>query len=223
MVGRRKQPGSWPPFADRHHAGLVLASQLDPLADRAGVVVLALPRGGVPVAAPVAAHLGAPLDLLLVRKLGAPGRAELAMGAVAQVGGRIETVRNADVLAMMAVSAEEFDQTREAEERTLRRQAETFGAGSAAIEGQVVIVVDDGLATGTTMTAAVTAVRARQPAEVVVAVPVGSAPAVRRLRALADAVVCPCLPEPFWAVGQHYRDFTQTSDEEVLATLAAAR
>jgi putative phosphoribosyl transferase len=203
-----------------------------------GAVVLGLPRGGVPVAAPVAAALEADLDVLVVRKLGVPWHPELAMGAVAGVGDEVETVRNEQVLADLAVPEDSFEdvRTRETAELTRRERAYRGGRPAAAVRGRTAVVVDDGLATGSTMRAAVAALRRQQPARIVVAVPVGSAQACARLEAdmeadleadlevdlEAGAVVCAWVPERFGAVGQAYRDFSPTSDEEVRALLRAA-
>ncbi|MFP5283263.1 MAG: phosphoribosyltransferase [Actinomycetes bacterium] len=215
----RPRPERGPRFRDRAHAGEVLAAELaarPPVADR---VVLGLPRGGVPVAAPVAARLAVPLGVLLVRKLGVPGRPELAMGAVALVGDTVELVRNPEVLRRAGVSPEAFDAVRAAEERALRDRAGRIASAPVQIADREVVVVDDGLATGATMTVAVQAARAAGARAVVAAAPVGAREAVAALARLADEVVCPYVPERFWAVGEHFGDFTQTSDAEVIALL----
>lgn len=185
--------------------------------------MLALPRGGVPVAAPVARRLGLPLGVMVVRKLGVPGRPELAMGAIALVSDRIELVRNAEVLDRIDIAPAEFARVQTAEEQALRDRARAFAPAPVAIAGQEVILVDDGLATGATMRVAVQAARADQARAVVVAVPVGARESVAGLARLADEVVCPYVPDRFSAVGQHFVDFTQTSDAEVIALLSAAR
>ena len=210
------------PYADRDEAGRELAARLGAHAGRDDVVVLALPRGGVPVAAPVAAALGAPLDVLVVRKLGHPGQPEVAMGAIAGVAGEVELVRNERVLAMAPVSEERFQAVHDAELEELRRREREYreGRAPAAVGDAVVLLVDDGLATGSTMLAAVAAVRRRDPARVVVAVPIGAADTCRRLGEVADEVVCAWTPDPFSAVGQGYRDFRQTPDDEVREVLA---
>jgi putative phosphoribosyl transferase len=205
------------PYADRSAAGSDLARHLSAYADRDDVVVLGLPRGGVPVAAAIAAALHAPLDVLIVRKLGLPGHSELAMGAIAGVGERIEVVRNTDVLAHAQVSSDAFEDVSRREAAELRRREVAYRGDrpAAALRGRTVIVVDDGLATGSTMRAAVAAVRQGDPARLVVAVPIGAARTCRELAALVDEVVCPWQPHRFWAVAQGYRDFSQTEDAEV--------
>ena len=202
------------PFADRRAAGRVLAALLQPYAERRDVVVLALPRGGVPVAFEVARALGSPLDLFLVRKLGTPGRRELAMGAIASGGVR---VLNEDVIRWHGLTAADIETVAREEQRELERREAAYRGGRAPVpvEGRTVILIDDGLATGSTMRAAVQAVRLRNPARVVVAVPVGAPQTCEELSAIADEVVCARTPEPFAAVGQWYVDFDQTSDEEV--------
>jgi predicted phosphoribosyltransferase len=186
---------------------------------RDDVVVLALPRGGVPVAYEVARALEAPLDLFLVRKLGTPGHRELAMGAIASGGVR---VLNDDVVRWYGIPQDAIDAVAREEELELRRRELTYREGRepAPIDGRAVILVDDGLATGSTMRAAVKAVRQRQPSRVVVAVPVGARETCDELSAIADEVVCVRTPEPFSAVGQWYLDFDQTTDEEVRRLLS---
>jgi len=208
------------PFEDRRAAGSVLASLLRHYADRPDVVVLALPRGGVPVAFEVAQALGAPLDLFLVRKLGTPGHRELAMGAIASGGVR---VLNGDVIRWHGISAAEIDAVAREEQRELERREAAYREGRepVPVEGRTVILIDDGLATGSTMRAAVQAVRQRRPARVVVAVPVGAPQTCDELSAIADEVVCAQTPEPFAAVGQWYSDFDQTTDQEVRDLLRA--
>jgi predicted phosphoribosyltransferase len=202
------------PFADRREAGRQLAERLRAYAGRTDVVVLALPRGGVPVAYEVADALGATLDLFLVRKLGTPGHRELAMGAIASGGVR---VLNDDVVRWYGIPPDAIDAVAEEEQRELERRELLYreGRAPARIDGQVVILVDDGLATGSTMRAAVGAVKAQGPSAVIVAVPVGASETCRGLAMLADAVVCARMPEPFSAVGQWYLNFEQTTDEEV--------
>jgi predicted phosphoribosyltransferase len=213
-VGRR--------FADRRDAGQALAAALrddDPLRDP---VVLGLPRGGVVVAAEVAAALGAPLDVVLVRKLGLPEQPELAMGAIAAVGDAVETVRT---VAAARGGAAAFEAVRERELAELRRRERTYRAGlePVPLAGRDVVLVDDGLATGATVRAAVAAVRGQGPASLTVAVPVGSPRACRELQPEVDRLVCLEAPGTFRAVGQAYCDFTATEDEEVVAALAAGR
>jgi putative phosphoribosyl transferase len=203
------------PFADRREAGRVLAAALRTYAGRHDTVVLALPRGGVPVAFEVAEGLTAPLDVFLVRKLGTPGHPELAMGAIASGGIR---VINSDVVRALGIRTDEIDAVARQEQRELERRQRAYldGRDPAPVEGRVVILVDDGLATGSTMRAAVQAIRERRPSRIVVAVPVGAADTCREMAALADEVFCARVPEPFAAVGQWYLDFNQTSDDEVM-------
>jgi putative phosphoribosyl transferase len=202
------------PFADRKEAGEELAGHLRRYAGRADVIVLGLPRGGVPVAAVVAGALDAPLDVFTVRKLGVPGHRELAMGAIASGGAR---VLDHQLIAEIGVTSAQLAAVIAAEEQELARRERLFRGGRPplSVADRVVILVDDGLATGSTMRAAVRAIRALGPARVVVAVPVGSAQACDQLAAIADEVVCPRIPRRFYAVGQWYRDFSETSDAEV--------
>lgn len=204
-------------YADRSHAGRVLADWLGAYAGRDDVVVLGLPRGGVVVAVEVASALVAPLDVLVVRKLGVPGSPELAMGAVASIGGQVVVVRNHEVLASALVPPEAFAavERREAGEVATRRDLFRRAGGSLVLSGRTVLLVDDGLATGSTMRAAVASVRQAQPARVVVAVPVGAQQACHGLEREVDEVVCPLRPDPFRAVGQVYVDFTQATDDDV--------
>jgi predicted phosphoribosyltransferase len=208
-------------FADRQQAGAELADRLDPYAGRDDVVVLGLPRGGVVVASEVARALGAPLDVFVVRKLGYPGHAELAMGAIASGGVR---VMNEDVLGAYGPSPAAIEQVARVEQAELERREQAYREGRPPVPlaGRVVILVDDGLATGSTMRAAVAAVRRLEPARTVVAVPVGAREACDLLAAEADEVVCVSVPEPFSAVGLWYEDFSQTTDEEVRELLAAS-
>jgi predicted phosphoribosyltransferase len=208
-------------FVDRREAGAVLAERLRQFAGRRDVVVLALPRGGVPVGFEVARALGAPLDVFVVRKLGLPAHPELAMGAIASGGVR---VLNEQVLESIAVSQAAIDAVTRTEQLELERRERAYRDGRPLVqtEGRIVILVDDGLATGSTMRAAVLAVRRLRPSRVVVAVPVGARQTCRQLREAADDVVCALNPEPFRAVGLWYRDFSQTTDAEVRQLLALA-
>ena len=201
-------------YADRAAAGLALAEHLRTWWSGEAPVVLALPRGGVPVAAPVAAALGAQLDVLVVRKLGTPRQPEVAMGAIASGGIR---VLNPSVLRAMAIPDAAVEQVAAAEQVELERRERSFRGDRPhpSLTGHAVLLVDDGLATGATMRAAVEAVRATAPERVVVAVPVGSPDAVALVGEVADDVVCLHAPSTFRAVGLHYRDFTQTTDAEV--------
>ena len=212
MVRRRRFAAR---YADRSVAGRLLAEALVAEAALERPVVLALPRGGVPVAAEVAAQLHAPLGLILVRKIGVPGRSELAMGALAMIHGQLSEFRNDEIVDGLGISSQAFEAARNRERGELERRASLFPFRDLRIADSTVIVVDDGLATGSTMLAAVSAVRVLRPAAVVVAVPVGARQAVRALRAVADLVVCLSAPEPFIAVGAAYQDFRQLSDEEV--------
>ena len=201
-------------FRDRAHAGRVLARALLAYAGRDDVVVLALPRGGVPVAAELARALGAQLDVFVVRKLGLPGHEELAMGAVAPGGVLILDDR---LVRGLGIPDEVLQETVEKESRELERREAAYRAGRPPLdlEGKTVILVDDGLATGATMRAAALALRKYRPARVVVAVPVASAETCDEFRADVDEIVCALTPSPFHAVGLWYDDFSQTSDEEV--------
>jgi putative phosphoribosyl transferase len=208
-------------FHDRHDAGRQLAARLAAYANRPDVLVLGLPRGGVPVAFEVAKALAAPLDIFLVRKLGVPGREELAMGAIASGGVRVV---NADVVRSLDIPPEVIDRVAAEEERELARREWEYRDDRPPpdVAGKVVLLVDDGLATGSSMRAAVMALRQRGPAEIVVAVPVGAAETCAAMNQLADATVCAYTPEHFAAVGIWYADFSQTTDEEVRELLAAA-
>jgi putative phosphoribosyl transferase len=213
------------PFADRAQAGAALAGRLTAYADRAGVVVLALPRGGVPVAALVAAALHAPLDVLVVRKLGLPTQPELAMGALAGVGGEVDVVLNEHVLRAGHVRPAVLDAVRTAELAELRRREAAFRRDLPAlpVTGRTVLVVDDGAATGATVRAAVAALRRHRAARVVVGLPVCPADTAAVLAREADEVVCVRVPRRFLAVGMEYRDFDPPADAEVTALLRAAR
>ncbi len=213
-------------YADRRDAGRVLAEALRPNVgehpERA--LVLGLPRGGVVVAAEVAAALGAPLDVLVVRKLGLPWQPELAMGAIAAVGDVVETVHTEAVLAAARVGKDAFAEVYGEELAELRRREAAYRGNRppARVRGRVVLLVDDGLATGSTMRAAVAAVGRQEPARIVVGAPVGSPTACTALAAEVDDVVCLTAPTNFRAVGQAYADFAPTSDDEVREALARA-
>jgi len=206
------------PFRDRSEAGELLAAQLTEYRDRDDVVVLALPRGGAPVAREVAVALGVPFDVYVVRKLGVPGHEELAMGAIATGGVR---QLNRDVVEALGIPASVIDAVAAREQVELERREEAYRGdrGPLAVTNKTVILVDDGLATGSTMRAAVMAVRQQQPARVIVAVPVGAASTCAELAIEADDVVCVRRPDPFVAVGLWYRDFTPTTDDEVRTLL----
>ena len=206
-------------FADRRDAGVVLAGAFAMYRGRSDLVVLALPRGGVPVAYEVARFLEAPLDILVVRKLGAPGHPECAIGAIA--GGGV-TVLDEHFIATNRIPARVLEAIvqRERAEIVRRERAYRSSRPPVPIKGQVVIVVDDGLATGSTMRAAVLALRQQGPAGIVAAAPVGSWQACQALTEVADQVICPLTPEPFSAVGLWYDDFCETTDNDVRTVLA---
>jgi putative phosphoribosyl transferase len=206
-------------YRDRIEAGKRLASRLADYADRPDVLVLALPRGGVPVAFEVARALRAPLDIFLVRKLGVPGHEEFAMGAIATGGVR---VLNEDVVNYLSIPGEVIDAVAADETRELERRERAYRDDRPApdVKGKTVILVDDGLATGSTMRAAAAALRQQQPARIVVAVPVSAPQTCDEYRMGVDEIVCAVTPEPFYAVGQWYADFSQTTDEEVRELLA---
>ena len=208
------------PFLDRADAGRRLAGALERFRGRSPAV-LALPRGGVPVGLEVARALGAPLDVIDARKLGAPGHEELAVGAIAPGAVYVDRL----LVRRLGVSAAYLEQITTAEGRELERRERLYRSGRAPldVEGRVVILVDDGLATGATARAAVASLRQRRPAQVILAVPVGAPETVARLREVADDVVCLETPPDFRAVSLAYRDFSPTSDAEVVSCLAAAR
>ena len=209
------------PFADRREAGRILSAQLSAYAGRDEVIVLGLPRGGVPVAYEVAQALNAPLDLFLVRKLGAPGHEELAMGAIASGG---VVVVNNEVVRALKISSDTVTAEVESERAELTRREAIYRGGrhSLDVRGKIVILVDDGLATGSTMRAAVAALRQKEPARIVVAVPVGAAATCAEFQSIADECVCAIAPEDFHAVGLWYEDFAQTGDDEVCELLTRA-
>jgi putative phosphoribosyl transferase len=208
-------------FRDRAEAGRFLAGRLGRYAGRDDVIVLALPRGGVPVGYEVARALGAPLDILLVRKVGVPGHEELAMGAVAAGG---ELVLDEGIVTRLGISLSELRRRIVEEMRELQRREAAYRGGRPRpnLEGKTVVLVDDGLATGSTMRAAVLAARRQRPAQVVVAVPVATPEACDDLRDVADEIVCGTTPQFLQAVGLWYDDFSQTSDAEVRDLLARA-
>lgn len=206
-------------FRNRVHAGRELARLLAPYARRPDVIVLGLPRGGMPVAAEVARALDVPFDVFLVRKLGVPGHEELAFGAIAQGG--VQVLNDALIADLdLPPSAVEHVGARERAELERRDALYRGGRPFPVIADRVVILIDDGLATGATMEAAVTALRRLHPARVVVAAPVGARETCDRLSRIGDEVVCAATPDPFDAVGQWYEDFRQTTDDEVRALLA---
>ena len=208
-------------FRDRTDAGQRLAQQLTDYANRPDVLVLALPRGGVPVAYQVAEALNAPLGVFLVRKLGVPGHEELAMGAIATGGVR---VLNEEVVQYLRIPSEVIDAVAADEQQELERRERAYRDDRHApdVRGRTVILVDDGLATGSTMRAAATALRQQHPASIVIAVPVSAPQTCDEFRSEVDDIVCAMTPEPFQGVGRWYDDFSQTTDEEVRDLLARA-
>lgn len=208
-------------FEDRRSAGQILARKLSEYAGRDDVIVLGLPRGGVPVAYEIARRLHAPLDVFLVRKLGVPGQEELAFGAIAPGGVR---VLNHRVLEGLNIDQQTIEKVAAHESHELERREKVYRGDRPplGLQDKVVILVDDGLATGSTMRAAVAALRQMGPARIVVAVPVGAVETCEELRSVADDVVCARTPDPFYAVGLWYTNFDQTTDEEVRALLAVA-
>lgn len=223
---RRAQPEGGPVstrFADRRQAGQALAQRLLALPLPAPRVVLALPRGGVPVAAPIALALRAPLDLLLVRKIGAPQQRELALAAVVE-GEPPDIVVADEVQRHVGADTAYIEAMVEVELREIARQRQVYlrGRAQVPIQGATVIVVDDGIATGTTLRAALKALRRRHPARLLLAVPVAPRAALAALRAEVDDCVCLATPTPFYAVGEHYVDFAQVEDRDVIEALDAA-
>src|SRR5512135_1526004 len=208
-------------FRDRTEAGQLLAEKLSAYAGRPDVLVLALPRGGVPVAYEVARALGVPLDVFLVRKLGVPGHEELAMGAIASGG---VCVLNDDVVQALNIPGRVIEAVAARERRELERRERAYRGGRPApeVRGRAVILVDDGLATGSTMRAAVAALRRRGPARIIVAVPTAAPSTCEEFRHEADECVCDITPDPFYAVGLWYEDFSHTTDDEVRELLERA-
>jgi putative phosphoribosyl transferase len=208
-------------FQNRFEAGRLLASKLRHLANRSDLVVLALPRGGVPVGFEVARELNAPLDVFVVRKLGVPGQKEFAMGAIASGGIRI---LNEDVVQTLGIPEEVIDTVAAEEERELERREREYRDGRPPVDvrGRTVVLVDDGLATGSSMRVAVLALRKKSPAPIIVAVPVAAPATCAEFQSEVDEVICAVTPEPFRAVGQWYTDFSQTIDEEVRDLLRRA-
>ena len=209
-------------FKDRTEAGQILARKLTAYANCADVVVLALPRGGVPVAFEIATALNLPLDVFLVRKLGVPGQSELAMGAIANSGVR---VLNQDIVRSLRLSDAVIDKVAAQEQQELERRERLYRDDRPIpqLHERTVIIVDDGLATGATMRAAIEALRQQQPARIVVAVPISSPETCRDLAVEVDEIICVETPQPFCSVGLWYEDFPQTTDEEVCALLKQAQ
>jgi len=208
-------------FKDRRDAGKQLAQELSAYAGRSDVIVLALPRGGVPVAYEVARALNAPLDIFIVRKLGLPGHEELAIGAIASGGIR---VLNHDIVQGLKIPQTMIDTVTRQELHELERRERAYRGDRPPpdIRGRTVILIDDGLATGASMRAAVAALRAQNPARIVVAVPTAAPETCAAFESEVDEVICAMTPEPFYGVGRWYEDFSQTTDEEVRALLEQA-
>ena len=208
-------------FRDRHHAGTLLAGELEHVEDDGSVLVLALPRGGVPVAFEISDRLGAPLDVFTVRKLGVPRQPELAMGAIATGGIR---VLNEHIVRSLRIDDRVIEQVADRERQELQRREEKYRGDRPPLDlaDRTVILVDDGLATGATMEAAIEAVRSQDPSRLVVAVPTAPPDTVRRLSAMVDQMVVIQTPEPFGGVGGWYQEFSQTTDDEVLDLLERA-
>lgn len=233
-AGMNQNEGTQALYRDRQEAGRKLARALEKHADQPNTVVLGLPRGGVVVAAEVARALGAPLDIVVVRKLGLPGHEEYAMGAIAAVAGTAGraghpgspagTVRVMNPLPGLRVAPEAIAAVLQREQTELARREQVYRAGlpPLAVAGRTVLLVDDGLATGSTVHAAVEALRQQHVAQLVVAVPVGARDSCRRLAREVNELVCPAMPEPFHALSLYYRHFDQTSDEQVVALLQRA-
>ena len=208
-------------FRDRRAAGRQLAQRFDTYVGKPDIIVLALPRGGAPVAYEIAIRIGAPLDVLVVRKLGVPGHDELAMGAIASGGIRVVDQR---IINMLGVSREAFEAVEVQERAELARRERSFHAGRTPLDvtGKTVILVDDGLATGASMAAAIDAIRTRNPARVIAAVPVASPDTCAALGERADEMICLVTPDRLYSVGAWYEDFTQTTDDEVRELLDSA-
>ena len=208
-------------FLDRTDAGQVLARGLQQYKNQPDVLILGLPRGGVPVAYEVARELNAPLDVFIVRKLGVPGHEELGMGAIATGGVRI---LHEGILRELGISEQTIDAVSERERAELERRERLYRSDRPAptIKGRTVVIIDDGSATGSTMKAAIQAVRQQDPRRLIVAVPTAPSETCEQLKESADEVVCALTPEPFVAVGSSYADFSQTTDEEVRELIASA-
>ena len=209
-------------FKNRTIAGHILAGKLADYTNRSDVIVLALPRGGVPVAFEVAKALNAPLDVLVVRKLGVPEQEELAMGAIASGGVRII---NEHIINLVNISEDKIARVAAQEERELERRERLYRGDrpDPDLEGRIVILVDDGLATGATMWAAVASVRRQHPAKIVIGVPVAASATCQELQVAVDEIVCTATPDPFYSVGLWYEDFPQTTDDQVRDLLAKAQ
>ena len=208
-------------FRDRTEAGQVLASKLTKYLNQVNTVILALPRGGVPVAYEIGQELGLPVDIFVVRKLGVPGHEELAMGAIASGGVRHI---NRDVVDQLRIDSETIDVASRREQKEIERREQLYRGQRLPVDvrNKTVILVDDGLATGSTMRAAIAALRQHRPARIVVAVPAAAPQTCSEIADEVDEIICAATPEPFYAVGQWYQEFSQTTDEEVRDLLARA-
>ena len=208
-------------FRDRTEAGQVLASKLTKYLNQVNTVILALPRGGVPVAYEIGKELGLPVDIFVVRKLGVPGHEELAMGAIASGGVRHI---NRDVVDQLRIDSETIDVASRREQKEIERREQLYRGQRPPVDvrNKTVILVDDGLATGSTMRAAIAALRQHRPARIVVAVPAAAPQTCSEIADEVDEIICAATPEPFYAVGQWYQEFSQTTDEEVRDLLARA-
>lgn len=209
-------------YHNREDAGKTLAQQLSAYANHNDVLVLALPRGGVPVAFQVAKALHAPLDVFIVRKLGVPGHSELAMGAIAMGGAQ---VLNQDIIHELGIDQEKIQKVKDQEQQELKRREVTYRGNHTfpPLKDKIVILVDDGIATGASMRAAIMALRQLHPLKIIAAVPVADDNLCNKMRSLVDELICPLRPTQFYAVGAWYEDFSQTEDEEVHALLKEAR
>ena len=205
-------------YTDRHQAGKILAEQLKEYTKKPNVIVLALPRGGVPVAYEIAQALSVPLDVLVARKLGVPWHEELAMGAIAS-GGTV--IFNQEILKDLDITQEEIEQVILAEKKELERREKTYRGNrpKANFTDKIIILVDDGIATGATMRAAIKALRTHKPQKIIIAVPVAAKDTYEQMTPLVDQIVCPVTPKEFYAVGTWYEVFDQTTDEEVFSLL----
>lgn len=202
-------------FHDRKEAGLILAEQLKEYSHQSNVIVLALPRGGVPVAYEIAKALAVPLDVFIVRKLGVPGHEELAMGAIASGG---TPIFNEDIVQSLRLKQSAIDSVLQSEQKELQRREKLYRGNKPplALEDKTIILVDDGMATGATMRAAIQALELHKPATIIVAVPVAALSTYEELSPLVNKIICPLKPRQFYAVGLWYEQFTQTSDSEVI-------
>jgi len=208
-------------FRDRIEAGQILASKLTKYLNQVNTVILALPRGGVPVAYEIGKELGLPVDIFVVRKLGVPGHEELAMGAIASGGVRHI---NRDVVDQLRIDSETIDSASRREQKEIERRERLYRGQRPPVDvlNKTVILVDDGLATGSTMRAAIAALRQHRPTRIVVAVPAAAPQTCSEIAAEVDEIICAATPEPFYAVGQWYQEFSQTTDDEVRELLARA-